>query len=311
MGRTALRTLASDQSVPAPQRDAPSLVRHVRVAGLGGSELTFVQTSPDAAPPDVRPLFEVILVDHADKRIVHRGTEQRIRSGMVGIRSPLEAGRLVRRDDPRTEVRILALGEREMTAALEAAGLRPRDFPSVLSYRHEPSLFKAAAAVFEAVDSEEAALEIETLVAGCAREAVATLVRPAGAGRTRTDRGSAERIRDVLRARVSDDFTLDELAREVSLSRAYVVRTFQRAFHLTPYEYLMQLRVARARTLLAKGDRPIDVAHACGFYDQSHLNRWFRKTVGVTPKEYGTGGTTISGGAREGCGRSCGRRNRS
>jgi hypothetical protein len=59
---------------------------------------------------------------------------------------------------------------------------------------------------------------------------------PAVGARMRTDRGSAERIRDVLRARVADDFTLDELAREVSLSRAYVVRAFRRVFQLTPYE---------------------------------------------------------------------------
>lgn len=59
----------------------------------------------------------------------------------------------------------------------------------------------------------------------------------------------------------------------------------------------MHLRVARARVLLAEGGRPIDVAHACGFCDQSHLNRWFRKTVGVTPRSYaasfGAGGSTF------------------
>jgi AraC-like DNA-binding protein len=103
----------------------------------------------------------------------------------------------------------------------------------------------------------------------------------------------------VLKARIADDFTLDELAREVSLSRAYVVRTFRRVFHLTPYQYLMQLRVARARTLLAQGGRPIDVAHACGFYDQSHLNRWFRKAVGVTPKDYQTEATLIPSERRD------------
>lgn len=281
------------------RRNAPVLVRHVRAAGLGGSELTFVKTSPGAAPPDVRPLFEVILVDRADKRILHRGVEQRIRSGMVGIRSPFEAGRLVRRHDPNTEIRILALGEQEMTTALESAGLRGRDFPSVLVYRPEPALFGSAAAVFEAVDTGEAALGIETLVMRCASETVAALVRPASGAPRRVDRGSAERIRDVLRARFSEDFTLDELAREVALSRAYVVRSFQRAFHLTPYAYLMHLRVARARTLLARGGRPIDVAHACGFYDQSHLNRWFRKVVGSTPKEYGAAGAADGGAIQD------------
>jgi len=99
---------------------------------------------------------------------------------------------------------------------------------------------------------------------------------------------SAERIRRVLHDRMAEDITLDDLAREVSLSRSYVVHAFRRTFDFTPYAYLMQLRVARARSLLASGRRPTDVAHACGFYDQSHLNRWFRKVVGVTPTAYAT-----------------------
>src|SRR5580704_6186964 len=77
--------------------DAFKVARYVRAPELGASELSYVQTSTGAAPPDVRSLLEVILVDEADKTIVHRGREQHIRTGMVGIRSAFEAGRLVRR----------------------------------------------------------------------------------------------------------------------------------------------------------------------------------------------------------------------
>jgi AraC-like DNA-binding protein len=44
--------------------------------------------------------------------------------------------------------------------------------------------------------------------------------------------------------------------------------------------------MAQARTLLWRGIRPTDVAYSCGFCDQSHLNRWFRKALGATPVEY-------------------------
>jgi len=90
----------------------------------------------------------------------------------------------------------------------------------------------------------------------------------------------------VLHDRMSEDLTLDDLARGVGLSRTYVVHAFRRVFHLPPYEYLMHIRVAKARDMLAAGGRPVDVAHACGFCDQSHLNRWFRAAVGVTPGQY-------------------------
>jgi hypothetical protein len=98
--------------------DAFKVARYVSAPELGASELSYVHTSSGAAPPDVRSALEVILVDEADKTIVHRGREQHIRTGLVGLRSAFEAGRLVRRHAPETRVRILALADRELVSAL-------------------------------------------------------------------------------------------------------------------------------------------------------------------------------------------------
>lgn len=51
---------------------------------------------------------------------------------------------------------------------------------------------------------------------------------------------------------------------------------------LTPHQYLQ----ARAKSLLAQGATPSDAAAAVGLSDQSHLNRWFKRTYGVTPAQY-------------------------
>jgi transcriptional regulator GlxA family with amidase domain len=53
-----------------------------------------------------------------------------------------------------------------------------------------------------------------------------------------------------------------------------------------PYPYLGQLRVNRAQAMLCAGSSVADVAYACGFCDQSHLNRMFKKAVGVPPGQY-------------------------
>jgi transcriptional regulator GlxA family with amidase domain len=103
------------------------------------------------------------------------------------------------------------------------------------------------------------------------------------------------RIRRILHDRVTEDVTLDELACAASLSRAYLVRSFTRAFGVPPHRYLMHLRVARARGMLDRGERPVAVAYDCGFYDQSHLNRWFRRVVGVTPGEYAASASPMVG----------------
>ena len=272
--------------------------RYVRLPALGRCELSYLHTSTGAAPPDMRDLLEVTLVDFGDKTVEHRGRRQRIHTGALGLRSPYEVGKLVRRHVADTRVRILAIGESEIAEACQAAGLRPRELASVLLYATNPRLFAAASSVFAAVEENATALEIQTRLGTCAARVVEALGRVSTARRRLPGaQVSARRIREILHDRGADDISLDELAREASLSRTYVVHAFRRAYGLSPFEYLMHLRVARARVLLAEGGRPIDVAHACGFCDQSHLNRWFRKTVGVTPRSYaasfGAGGSTF------------------
>jgi AraC-like DNA-binding protein len=267
--------------------DAFKAARYVRAPSLGVSELSYVQTSTGAAPPDVRSALEVILVDEADKTIVHRGKEQHIRTGLVGIRSAFEAGRLVRRHAPETRVRIVALADGELASAFEALGVAPNRVPPVLAYLDDPALCTATSEVFSAVEAHEPTMAIETRLSACAMQVVRSMTSRGFDAAGPLDTGSAERIREVLHDCVSENVTLDDLARDVGLSRAYVVHAFQRVFHLPPYEYLMHLRVAKARVMLMAGERPIDVAHACGFCDQSHMNRWFREVVGVTPGKYG------------------------
>jgi AraC-like DNA-binding protein len=246
----------------------------------------------------VRDLLEVTLVDFGDKTVEHRGRRQRIHTGALGLRSPYEVGKLVRRHMDDTRIRVLAIGESEIAEACAAADLRPRELASVLVYASKPELFAAASAVFAAVEERATSLEIQTRLATCATRVVEALGRVSTAPRRLPGaQASVRRIREILHDRVADDISLDELALEVSLSRTYVVHAFQRAYGLSPFEYLMHLRVARARVLLAEGGRPIDVAHACGFCDQSHLNRWFRKTVGMTPGSYAASFGSISGPA--------------
>jgi AraC-like DNA-binding protein len=262
-------------------------VRFLRFPRLEGSELGYIQSWEGAAPPDVKPVLEVTLVDVADKIISYRGEQQHIRSGLVGIRSAFEIGKLVTRRKSETRVRMLSIGDDEVLNACEGARLRPSELPTVLAYIDAPALYTKGAAVYSAAENGASVFEIQSRLADVAGEVVRVLtgrelvVAPAAPA-------SARRIRELLHDRAFEDITLDDVAKGVSLSRTYVVQVFQRAYRVTPVEYLMKLRVAHARLLIAKGTRPIDVAHACGFCDQSHLNRWFRRVVGCTPGEYAT-----------------------
>lgn len=100
------------------------------------------------------------------------------------------------------------------------------------------------------------------------------------------ERRATSRARELLHERLEPEFGLTELADEVGLSKAYLVRAFKRELGLPPHEYQMQLRVAHARRLLAAGVPATQVAQDAGFYDQSHLTRWFKRVLGVTPGAY-------------------------
>ncbi|WP_035884876.1 AraC family transcriptional regulator [Cupriavidus metallidurans] len=96
----------------------------------------------------------------------------------------------------------------------------------------------------------------------------------------------AQRARDYLHDHLDHDIGLDDLAAISGVDRYRLTRAFKAAFGIAPHAYLVQMRLARARHLLARGATPADVAVALGFADQSHLGRWFRRAYGLTPAHY-------------------------
>ena len=75
----------------------------------------------------------------------------------------------------------------------------------------------------------------------------------------------------------------DDAAKLVHAHPAHLVRAFSREYGMPPHRYLTGRRVDLARRYLLDGHPPAEVATLAGFYDQSHLNRHFRRMLGVTP----------------------------
>lgn len=96
----------------------------------------------------------------------------------------------------------------------------------------------------------------------------------------------AQKARDYLHEHLTEDIGLDDLARVTGVDRFRLTRAFKAAFGLAPHAYLIQLRLAKARRLLASGASPVQVAAALGFSDQSHLGRWFQRAYRMTPADY-------------------------
>ncbi|WP_429131686.1 helix-turn-helix domain-containing protein [Ensifer sp. 4252] len=116
---------------------------------------------------------------------------------------------------------------------------------------------------------------------GNARQGASASVRSKG---RRISSRSLRTIQDMMHDRLDDDLTIGELALVCNISQAVFLRAFRETTGTTPYQFLTQARVNRARDLLVSSPLPIaEIAMACGFADQSHFTRVFSRVVGTTP----------------------------
>jgi len=96
---------------------------------------------------------------------------------------------------------------------------------------------------------------------------------------------AAARMRECLNEEgISLD--LETLAQRAGLSRFEALRAFKKRYGLPPHAYQLCLRIDHARRLLLEGAAAADVAARCGFADQSHFTRHFKRFNGVTPMQY-------------------------
>ena len=94
----------------------------------------------------------------------------------------------------------------------------------------------------------------------------------------------AKRTVAYIEANLGSKLAIREMADLVALSKCHFSRAFKQTLGTSPMAYVAVRRVERAKLLMAStGQRLTEIALACGFADQSHLNRYFRRIVGVSP----------------------------
>jgi AraC-like DNA-binding protein len=98
--------------------------------------------------------------------------------------------------------------------------------------------------------------------------------------------GGILEARDRILARYAEPLTLDDLTGDAGLSRFALVRGFTARFGISPHDYLVKVRLAKAQDLIGRGVRFAEAAAAVGFADQSHFIRHFKKVYRLTPGEF-------------------------
>jgi AraC family transcriptional regulator len=92
---------------------------------------------------------------------------------------------------------------------------------------------------------------------------------------------------DYIRSHLSQDLSIIDLAQVAGMSPYYFLRLFKQSMHVTPRQYIIQMRIDRAKELLRSRELSIsDISLQCGFTNQSYFANVFRQITDTTPKAY-------------------------
>ena len=83
-----------------------------------------------------------------------------------------------------------------------------------------------------------------------------------------------------------EDIVLEDISLHVQMSVVHLLRVFKAEFGLSIHSYILNKKIHLAKKLLAQKTPIAEVAQMSGFFDQSHLNRSFKRVFQLTPKEY-------------------------
>ncbi|MEM7563947.1 MAG: AraC family transcriptional regulator [Pseudomonadota bacterium] len=101
------------------------------------------------------------------------------------------------------------------------------------------------------------------------------------------DQSQVNKVDQYIDQHISTHITVDDLADLLHCSKFYFLREFKKLMGITPYQYLMDKRLERARHLLSSDQGTIaSIGFDLGFNDQAHFTRAFKKQFGLTPGKF-------------------------
>ena len=231
----------------------------------------------------LKPLRSDVVVDGEVKKVVYRAGEGRVTPAgrPVSFRWTGEVQILMLGFEPWFFERIAA--ELGGSSALHGAA----------NVRKLPARHPACALMRTLVGELDAAPGAPTIAEGIARAIAVHLLReyqqlPARKPADVAPPIAVLRAVELMRSRIADHLSLDELAHAAGLSPFHFARQFKTATGHPPHDYLVRLRVDRAQEIIRRerGWTMAAVAQDSGFADQSHMARHFKRVLGVTPRQF-------------------------
>lgn len=250
----------------------PNMVPEVVPVALPG--LRVIRMTSSELRIGMKEYHAVGRLEHGRSQWWSQGKQWTGEPGSIQLKQPGDVHRDVAHDGPITSQIVLLPASdfervREEGQVIVQAHLAPNDERARAFHRLHDAI---------AAGSDRLSLEVAVT------EAVDAFVslKSQASHHTRPVRRAAEYLREHL----ADAVTLDDLAYHAGLDKFHLCRAFRAQIGMPPHAYLTYLRVARAKQLLEQGVRASEVAPRVGLYDQSQLNRHFRRIVGTTPARH-------------------------
>lgn len=281
---------------PATPRDTlgcslSALGRHQELAGQG---FVLYRKSHGATaesrvetPPSARGLLVGIALAPGHRRRIFDGrgwTSHAFAEGSCYIRSFCDAYRADMESG--FDFFLLELSQAELSRSMEEAELPPAEGLARVVGETDPALAHLAGALLPALaaSGQSTPLYVDQVV--CAMQT--HLAARYHGGQARLPRGLTKvqltRGKELLAAALDGHILIGDIAAACGVSRSHFIRGFREATGTTPYQWLLARRIERARALMVDSRLSLaDVAVACGFSDQSHMTRTFRRLTGAAP----------------------------
>ena len=253
---------------------------------IGGLDLVQFQNYAHSFPRHSHDFFTVGVFSTGNGRLVYRGSSWAADEGTILAVSPDEVHTAdPRRDCGWTYTAMYPTIEIMTHAVGSVAATTPAFFPAPV-FRDETTARELAAVQLRLLSrTVDLALEEQLL------HVLGRLVARHASPRVAESRLSASSravivARDYLQAHYAKSVKLVELANVCDTSPFHLVRSFRDMIGMPPHAYLTQVRSNHARDMLLRGIPVSTAAYRCGFADQSHLTRTFKRIFGVTPGAY-------------------------
>jgi AraC-like DNA-binding protein len=100
------------------------------------------------------------------------------------------------------------------------------------------------------------------------------------------DNALIKKVKDRLHTNLENVLKLDEICKELNLSKFQFIRLFKAHTGISPYQYFLNCKIERAKQLIEKNRDIYSAVTECGFVDLTHLNKNFKSVYGTTAFEY-------------------------